>query len=177
MEDAGVSLPAGPPPAMCFLDLSGYTRLTEERGDREAAALAARLSDIVQRNAREHRGEPVTWVGDGVMVRFPDPNGAVLSALDMVEEIPGAGLPAAHVGIAAGPVIRQGGDYYGRTVNLASRISDRAAAGQVLVGEPVMRATSVPGVTFVGVGPTRLSGLESPIALFEARRGPDRMVD
>ena len=170
LEDAGVSLPATPPTAMCFLDLSGYTRLTEERGDQEAAALAGRLSDIVQQRSRLHGGEAVKWVGDGVMFRFRDPSGAVVSSLDMVEEVPAAGLPAAHVGVAAGPVIRQGGDYYGRTVNLASRISDRAAGGQVLVSEPVVEMASIRGVTFVGIGPVELKGLRAPVDLFEARR-------
>ena len=170
LEDAGVSLPATPPTAMCFLDLSGYTRLTEERGDQEAAALAGRLSDIVQQRSRLHGGEAVKWVGDGVMFRFRDPSGAVVSSLDMVEEIPAAGLPPAHVGVAAGPVIRQGGDYYGRTVNLASRISDRAAGGQVLVSEPVVEMASIRGVTFVRIGPVELKGLRRPVDLFEARR-------
>ena len=170
LEDAGVSLPPTPPTAMCFLDLSGYTRLTEEHGDEEAAALAGRLSEIVQLGSRPHGGETVKWVGDGVMFRFPDPSAAVVSCLDMVDEIPAAGLPPAHVGVAAGPVIRQGGDYYGRTVNLASRISDRAAAGQVLVSEPVAEMASVRGVTFVGIGPVELKGLRGPVELFEARR-------
>jgi adenylate cyclase len=170
LEDAGVSLPAAPPTAMCFLDLSGYTRLTDEHGDAEAAALAGRLADIVQLRSRSHGGEVVKWVGDGVMFRFRDPGGAVVSSLDMVEEIPAAGLPPAHVGVAAGPVIRQGGDYYGRTVNLASRISDRAESGQVLVSEPVAEMASIRSVTFVPVGPVELKGLTGPVDLFEARR-------
>ena len=171
LEDAGVSFPEIPPTAMCFLDLTGYTRLTEEHGDAEAAALAGGLADIVQRGSRSHGGEAVKWVGDGVMFRFRDPSAAVASSLEMVEEIPAAGLPPAHVGVAAGPVIRQGGDYYGRTVNLASRISDRAASGQVLVSEPVVELASVPGVTFVGIGAIELQGLKAPVDLFEARRG------
>jgi adenylate cyclase len=170
LEDSGVPLPPGPPPAMCFLDLSGYTRLTEERGDEQAAALAAGLSDIVQRSSRQHRGEAVKWLGDGVMFRFRDPSGAVVSALDMVEQVPAAGLPQAHVGVTAGPVIRQGGDYFGRTVNLASRIASHAAGGQVLVSERVAETTSVASVRFVGIGPTDLPGLPSPVNLFEARR-------
>ena len=170
LEDAGVSFPAAPATAMCFLDLSGYTRLTDEHGDEEAAALAGRLADIVQLRSRSHGGEVVKWVGDGVMFRFRDPSGAVVSSLDMVEEIPAAGLPPAHVGVAAGPVIRQGGDYYGRTVNLASRISDRAESGQVLVSEPVAEMASVRSVTFVPVGPVELKGLTGPVDLFEARR-------
>jgi adenylate cyclase len=170
LETAGVRLPPGQPPAMCFLDLAGYTRLTEERGDEEAAALAARLADIVQQGPRQHRGEAVKWLGDGVMFRFRDPSGAVVSALDMVEEVPAAGLPPAHVGVAAGPVIRQGGDSFGRTVNLASRIADHARGGQVLVSEPVVAMTSVAGVRFDGLGAIELPGLTGPIRLFEARR-------
>lgn len=156
LEDAGVELAPGPPTAFAFLDLTGYTQLTEERGDEQAAALAGTLADIVQRPSREHRGEAVKWVGDGVMFRFPDPNGAVLSALDMVEAIPAAGLPPAHVGVAAGPVIQQGGDFYGRTVNLASRISDRASGGQVLVSPHVRELTSAPDVASASVGAMQL---------------------
>jgi adenylate cyclase len=170
LEASGVRLPPGRPPAMCFLDLAGYTRLTEERGDEEAAALAARLADIVRHRPRRHRGEAVKWLGDGVMFRFRDPSGAVVSALDMVEEVPAAGLPPAHVGVAAGPVIRQGGDYFGRTVNLASRIADHARGGQVLVSEPVVAMTSVAGVRFDAIGAVALPGLRRPIHLFQARR-------
>ena len=110
------------------------------------------------------------WVGDGVMFRFRDPNGAVMSALDMVEAIPAAGLPPAHVGVAAGPVIQQGGDFYGRTVNLASRISDRAVGGQVLVSLHVRETTSAPDVEFASVGAIELKGLTRAVELFEARR-------
>jgi class 3 adenylate cyclase len=73
---AGITLPPGPPPAMSFVDLTGYTRLTEERGDEEAAAMAARFADIVRGSPQRHRGEAVKWVGDGVMIRFRDPAGA-----------------------------------------------------------------------------------------------------
>jgi hypothetical protein len=102
-------------PAMSFLDLVGYTRLTEERGDAAAAELAGALAVLVDRSCREHGGVPVKWLGDGVMVHFREPAGAVLSALRLVEQLPEAGLPPAHVGVAAGPVVAQGGDYFGRT--------------------------------------------------------------
>ena len=118
-------------PAMCFLDLVGYTRLTEEHGDQAAAELAEALAILVNRSSREHGGVPVKWLGDGVMVHFGDPARAVLAALGMVEQLPEAGLPPAHVGVAAGPVVVQGGDYFGRTVNLAARIAAYARAGRV----------------------------------------------
>jgi adenylate cyclase len=170
LEEAGIEFAPGLPTAFAFLDLTGYTQLTEERGDEEAATLAGSLADIVQRRSGEHRGEAVKWVGDGVMFRFREPDGAVLSALDMVDAIPAAGLPPAHVGVAAGPVIQQGGDFYGRTVNLASRISDLAAGGQVLVSPHVRELASAPNVTFASVGEVRLKGLTSAVELFEARR-------
>ena len=55
-------------------------------------------------------------------------------------------------------------------MNLASRISDRAAGGQVLVSEPVVEMASIRGVTFVRIGPVELKGLRRPVDLFEARR-------
>jgi adenylate cyclase len=157
-------------PAMCFLDLVGYTRLTEEHGDRAAAELAGRLAVLVDRSAREHGGVPVKWLGDGVMVHYRDPGGAVLAALGIVEELPEAGLPAAHVGVAAGPVVVQGGDYFGRTVNLAARIAAHASAGRVLVSERVVERVPPQGLTFVELGRVQLEGIAQPVRLLEARR-------
>jgi adenylate cyclase len=156
--------------AMSFLDLVGYTRLTEERGDQAAAALAGSLAVLVDRSAREHGGEPVKWLGDGVMVHFRDPAGAVLAALQMVEECPQTGLPPAHVGVAAGPVVVQGGDYFGRTVNLAARLAARAGAGQVLVSQRVVEAAPPQGVAFVEVGEAQLKGFAGPVRLLQACR-------
>jgi adenylate cyclase len=82
----------------------------------------------------------------------------VLAALRMVTEIPRAGLPPARVGVAAGPVVAQSGDYFGRTVNLAARIAGRAGAGQVLISQSVAERASPPGVTFVALGELPLKG-------------------
>jgi adenylate cyclase len=157
-------------PAMCFLDLVGYTRLTEEHGDQVAAELAETLAVLVNRSSREHGGVPVKWLGDGVMVHYREPAGAVLAALQMVEECPQAGLPPAHVGVAAGPVVIQGGDYFGRTVNLAARIAAYASASRVLVSERVVERTPPQGVTFVEQGQVQLEGIAHPVRLLEARR-------
>ena len=123
---------------MCFLDLAGYTRLTEERGDRAAAALASSLADLVERVSLPHGGQPVKWLGDGVMFHFKRPGQGVVAALEMVERTRQAGLPPAHVGLHAGPVVFQDGDYFGRTVNLAARIAGHAGPGQVLVSDQVV---------------------------------------
>jgi adenylate cyclase len=170
LEAAGMGGRPGRVPAMCFLDLVGYTRLTEERGDAAAAGLAETLALLVGRSAREHGGVPVKWLGDGVMVWFRKPAGAVRSALQLVEEVPEAGLPPAHVGVAAGPVVIQGGDYFGRTVNLAARIASRAGPGQVLVSQSVAQSAPPAGVALVELGELRLKGFARPVRLLEARR-------
>jgi adenylate cyclase len=157
-------------PAMCFVDLVGYTRLTEEHGDQVAAELAETLAVLVNRSSREHGGVPVKWLGDGVMVHYREPAGAVLAALQMVEECPQAGLPPAHVGVAAGPVVIQGGDYFGRTVNLAARIAAHARPGQVLVSQSVVESASPEGVSFVELEELRLKGFARPVRLLEACR-------
>jgi class 3 adenylate cyclase len=97
------------------------------------------------------------------MFHFREPAGAVLAALAMVEELPAAGLPPAHVGVAAGPVVAQGGDYFGRTVNLAARIAAHADAGQVLVSQSVIQASPPDGVRFVQAGPVQLKGFARPV--------------
>ena len=97
------------PPAMCFLDITGYTRLTQEHGDAAAASLAEQLGQIVQRTAVRHGGRPVKWLGDGVMLHFPNPGLGVVAALEMVAVLAEAGLPPAHVGLHAGPGDLPGG--------------------------------------------------------------------
>jgi adenylate cyclase len=170
LEASGMLGRPGRVPAMSFLDLTGYTHLTEERGDAAAAALAETLAVLVGRSAREHGGVPVKWLGDGVMVHYPEPAGAVLSALGLVAQLPEAGLPPAHVGVAAGPVVIQGGDYFGRTVNLAARIAAYAGAGQVLVSRRVAEAAPPAGVVFTDAGEVELKGFARPVRLLEARR-------
>ena len=170
LEEAGIIARPERVPAMCFLDLAGYTRLTEEQGDQAAAELAGTLAPLVERSSRAHGGTPVKWLGDGVMLHFRDPSGAVEAALAMVGQVPEAGLPPAHVGVAAGPVVVQGGDYFGRTVNLAARIAARALAGQVLVTAPVAEVAAGDGVAFTELGDLQLKGFTAPVRVLEARR-------
>jgi adenylate cyclase len=170
LEAAGLYRRLERPPAMCFLDLTGYTRLTEEQGDEAAADLATRLATLVRRSAREHGGTPVKWLGDGVMFYFRDPADAVQAAVEMVEVVGQNGLPPAHVGIHAGPVIFQEGDYFGRTVNLAARIADYARPGEVLVSQEVVDAADAAPVSFVEIGPVELKGVPGTLRLYTARR-------
>ncbi|MFI5255341.1 MAG: adenylate/guanylate cyclase domain-containing protein [Candidatus Limnocylindrales bacterium] len=167
---AGLSSRLERPPAMCFLDITGYTRLTEERGDAAAADLAAQLGRLVQRTSLEHGGRPVKWLGDGVMLYFRDPGPGVVAALEMVAGVAEAGLPPAHVGLHAGPVVFQQGDYYGQTVNIASRIAEYARQGEVVVSQAVVDASDVPELTFTEIGPVELKGVAGAMRLHSAHR-------
>ena len=171
LDRAGVGPPRqARPPAMAFLDLTGYTRLTEERGDDAAAELAASLASLVQRESQRRGGRPVKWLGDGVMFHFPDPGEAVRCSLDLVEKGPAAGMPPAHVGVNAGPVVYRDGDYFGRTVNIAARIASRAGPNEVLVSGETVELAEPEGVRFEEIGPVELKGVSRPVQLFRARR-------
>jgi class 3 adenylate cyclase len=158
------------PPAVSFLDLSGFTRLTEEAGDEVAADLAGRLRGLVRRVSQEHGGESVKWLGDGVMLYFSDPGEGVLASLDMVEHAADEDLPPARVGIHAGPVVFQEGDYFGRTVNIASRIADYARPGEVVVSQQVVEAAPVHELSFAEIGPVSLKGVMEELTLHTAAR-------
>ena len=171
LTDAGLLSKPSSPPAICFLDITGYTRLTQERGDEAAADLAASLNRLVTRTARDHGGRPVKWLGDGVMVHFREPGSGVLAALEMVDGVGDVGLPPAHVGLHAGPVLFQEGDYFGRTVNVASRIAEYARPGEVLVTQEVVEESQGSGCRFTRIGPVELKGVSGAVELHAAHRG------
>jgi adenylate cyclase len=157
-------------PAMCFLDITGYTRLTQERGDEAAASLAESLGRLVNSTSIKHGGRAVKWLGDGVMLHFRDPGPGVVAALDMVDGVTDAGLPPAHVGLHAGPVLFQEGDYFGQTVNIAARIAEYARPGEVLVSQEVVEASADAGATFTELGPVELKGVAGAVRLHAAHR-------
>lgn len=171
MEERGIApRPPKQPPAIAFVDVTGYTAFAEERGDEAAAEVAAGLAGVVQDAASRHGGRPVKWLGDGVMLHFPDPGQAILSGLDLVEQTEQAISVPAHIGINAGPVVVQEGDYFGRTVNVAARISDYARAREVLVSEEARQSANVAEIAFELVGDVTLKGVSRPVRLHRAAR-------
>jgi adenylate cyclase len=93
----------------------------------------------------------------------------VWCGLELVDRLPRAGLPAARVGLHSGPVVFQNGDCFGRTVNIAARITDYARPAEVLVSDQVVADTDpLQAVRFEPVGPVSLKGLSAPITLYNA---------
>jgi adenylate cyclase len=171
LEHAGVR-PRAPRAveAVAFADLTGYTSLSEEAGDEVAARVALTFAQLVNEIAANHRGQVVKMLGDGVCFHFRDPGDAVVAALALVQRVRPAGLPPAHVGVSAGPMIYDEGDYFGRTVNLAARIAGQAGADQVFVGMDVVRIVRPTGFRFVNVGEFRLQGIAEPVRIHEVVR-------
>jgi adenylate cyclase len=90
--------------------------------------------------------------------------------LELVERVPQLGLPRARMGMDSGPVVFQNGDYFGRTVNVAARITDYARPGEVLVSDEVAAAHDPEAIRYEPVGPVSLKGLTAPITLYRAAR-------
>jgi adenylate cyclase len=172
LEEAGLAAAREQrPPTIAFLDLSGYTALTEEQGDQAAVELADRLSTLVQETPEHYGGRAVKLLGDGVMFHFPDATKAVLCGLELVERVPSARLPRARMGLNAGPVVFRDGDYFGRTVNVAARVTDYACPGEVLLTDSVATTISDGRVEFDPIGPIALKGLTESVSLSRAVRG------
>ncbi|HSK07195.1 MAG TPA: adenylate/guanylate cyclase domain-containing protein [Acidimicrobiia bacterium] len=164
----GLSLPTPErPPAISFVDISGYTTLTEVHGDELAARTADRLRDLAERSARAHGGTVVKLLGDGVMLHFATVTEGLAGVLELVDNL-GAGELAAHAGMHAGPLIEHDGDYFGRTVNLASRVAGVAEPGEVVVTEAVALAAANHLYSFEPLPPVTLKGIADHTVLFRA---------
>jgi class 3 adenylate cyclase len=144
-----------------FSDLVGYTALAAERGDDAAAEVCvgfrSRVSDLLP----AHDAEEVKFLGDGVMVRAADPGRAVSLGLKIVQA---SDVPV-RVGVHTGPAAHRDGDWFGTTVNVASRLCSSAGDGQVLVSEETLRAAG--DLDGVHVGERRLHwlrNLREPVA-------------
>ena len=158
------------PPAIAFVDLSGYTSMTLELGDEHAVAAADRLRELSEDAVRRVHGNVVKLLGDGVLLRFDDAPSAIRATLGLVDGIVDTGLPPVHAGIAAGTVIVRDGDVFGRTVNLASRIAGQAGPGEVVVEEGVVVALPRGTARFEAIGRRELKGFVEPVALWRATK-------
>ena len=130
-----------PPHTFLFADLVGFTALADLEGDGRALEVALELQKRVGGLLGAHGAEQVKAIGDGLMIRCDRPADAVRLGLRLVDELArDADFPLVRVGIHTGPALTSGGDWYGRTVNVASRLCATAPGGEVMVSESTRQA-------------------------------------
>jgi adenylate cyclase len=126
--------------AVGFVDLIGFTRTSGSLQDDQFADLLSRFESLAFDIVTEAGGRVVKLIGDEAMFVGPAAREAALGALELVAACEANGLPASRAGLALGPVLARGGDYFGRPVNLASRLVDDAPPGGVLADEQLAEA-------------------------------------
>lgn len=156
--------------AVAFADLVGFTELGETIPSEELGSVAGRLSKLAE-EVVEPPARIVKEIGDAVMLVSPEPAELVEATLRLVEGSD-EGLPAIRAGVAFGPAVNRWGDWYGSTVNLASRLAERARPASVLATEAV-RDAAANGFDWSFAGEKRLKGLSAPVKTFRARRTGD----
>jgi adenylate cyclase len=151
------------PVALCFIDLTGFTRYTEEEGDLEALDVVERFVETVEATLPPE-ATIVKTIGDEVMVVSPDPASLTEWALGLLARFPER--PRPRVGIHYASAVYRDGDYFGTHVNLVHRVVGRAQAGEVMVTDRVAEALGDRGLTCEPIGEVVLKGFPEPTPLF-----------
>jgi adenylate cyclase len=170
-SDLGAASQLGEVPvALCFIDLTGFTRYTEEEGDLEALDVVENFVSTVEATLPPE-ATVVKTIGDEVMVVSSDPGSLSTWAVNLLERLPER--PRPRVGIHYAAAVYRDGDYFGTHVNLAHRVVGRAHAGEVMVTDRVIDAIEArPGLDFEPIGEVSLKGFPEPTALFLLRAAP-----
>ena len=166
----------------CFIDVAGFTALTEAHGDEAAADLVERLTSLV-RDTVAMCGEAALLeiVGDAALIRCANPARSV----DIVRSVfrkaaTESNFPVLRAGLHYGPVLQRGGRFFGTTLNLAARVASMARGGQVLCTHTVAEAAAEMGVATHSLGSRELRNLTTPVELFELRfdtEADDTVID
>jgi adenylate cyclase len=152
---------------VCFADLVGFTRLGGEVEVQELGGVARSLARLAA-DLAEPPVRLVKTIGDAAMFVSPEPKPIVEVALSLVEAVQDADLPTLRAGIASGPAILRSGDFYGHSVNLASRVTGVARPGSVLCTQEVRDAVPEE-FEWTSAGRFKLKGVSEPALLHRAR--------
>ena len=150
-----------------FVDLAGFTALTEMHGDEQAADLAERFV-AVTRDAIGPDDRLIKSIGDAVMFTSPAPDVALASLERLIAGCrASSSFPVPRAGLHHGPVVERGDDIFGASVNLAARVAGQAAAGEVLGTTEIAAAARHAGIFAASIGTVDLRNLAAPVELFE----------
>lgn len=155
------------PVTLCFIDLTGFTRYTEEEGEREALDVVENFVETVEATLPPE-ATVVKTIGDEVMVVSPEPTALTVWAVGLLERFPDR--PRPRVGIHHGEAVYRDGDYFGTQVNLAHRVVGRAQAGEVLVTDSVTGSLGERGLACEPIGEVHLKGFPAATPLYLVQR-------
>jgi adenylate cyclase len=155
--------------AICFADLVGFTRLSGQVELRELGSVAGKLAHLAN-SVTKPPVRLIKTIGDAAMFVSPEPASLVRVALSLVEAVEEAELPSVRAGLALGPAVMRAGDYFGNSVNLASRVTGVARPGSVLATKELHDAAGNDGLQWSSAGRHRLKGVQGATPLFRARR-------
>jgi adenylate cyclase len=163
-------LPGAQEVTACFADMVGFTKLGEELPPEELGALTGRLGELASAVA-DPPVRLVKMIGDAAMLVSPDNDALLDAALDLVAraEAEGEGFPPLRAGVARGAALGRAGDWYGRPVNLASRITGIAYPASVLVSGEVRDGANA-AYRWSFAGERHLKGIDGGVKLFRVRR-------
>ncbi len=156
-----------------FTDLAGFTRFTTKAGREDVRGLLQAYHGLVREHVHALGGFEVKQTGDGFMVAFSSAARAVRCAAEIqraarVQDERGGQRLRICAGLNSGDVIEESGDFFGLTVNIASRLADRAQSGQVLVAEQARTlAGFVDGLRFEDLGRRQFRGIRGRLRLYE----------
>jgi adenylate cyclase len=157
---------------VAFVDLAGFSAITDVYGDASAIAVLERFEELVRQSLGEH-GPPIKWIGDEAMFGFPDP-GTALQVLGRL--LPACRseprIPLTRTGLNHGPVLRRSSDLFGSTVNIAARIAAIASPGQMLATEQTANIATASGIVARNMGKVALRSIAEPVPLFSIEFAP-----
>jgi adenylate cyclase len=167
LEDAGAEL-GRVPMTLCFIDLTGFTRYTEEEGDMEALDVVEHFVETVEATMPSD-ASLVKTIGDEVMVVSPEPCSLTEWAVELLDRFPER--PRPRVAIHHAHAVYRDGDYFGTHVNLVHRVVGRAHAGEVLVTDSVATALRGRELSCEPIGEVNLKGFPVATPLYVVAAG------
>jgi adenylate cyclase len=170
LERSGGQLPGSRDVTVCFADLVGFTRLGEEVAPDELGRLALRLEELAT-EVVEPPVRLVKTIGDAAMLASPEPEPVLGAALNLIDAADAEGeyFPQLRAGAALGQALPRAGDWFGRPVNLASRITAVARPGSLLVERELREAVDA-NYRWSFAGERKLKGIRGGVPLYRARR-------
>jgi class 3 adenylate cyclase len=155
-----------------FTDIASSTSLTQQLGDAKAQEILRAHNAIVREALEAAGGSEIKHTGDGIMASFPSASAGLECALAIQRAVVGHNNAqlAVHIGLNAGEPVSEDDDLYGTSVQLARRICDQAAGGEILVSDVVRQLVAGKAFLFADRGTFALRGFEDPVRLYELRQ-------